>query len=102
MNIFNWVKFQHEFSGNLPQRPYNVPITAPGSLGAFVRAYKASVAYRINSLRRKTEPPIWQRNYYDHNIRNEKEYEHIWIYIETNPINCSGDHLTPFPVNVQL
>jgi REP-associated tyrosine transposase len=96
------VEFNHEFSGNLPLRPYKIPITTPGSLGVIVRAYKASVTYRINALRGKTEPPIWQRNYYDHIVRNEKEYEHIWKHIETNPINCSGDHLTPFPANVQL
>jgi putative transposase len=94
------VEFENKFSGILPLRPYRIPISAPGSLGAIVRAYKASVTYRINALRGKTEPPIWQRNYYDHIIRNEKEYEDIWKYMEANPINWADDQLTPFPDNV--
>ncbi len=34
---------------------------------------------------------IWQRNYYDHIIRNEQEYQNIWEYIETNPLKWSDD-----------
>ena len=95
------VEFEYKFSGNTPLHPYHIPIATPGSLGAIVRAHKASVTSRINVLRRKTEPPIWQRNYYDHIVRNEKEYEYIWIYIEYNPINWSDDKLNLFPANVQ-
>jgi putative transposase len=57
----------------------------PGSLGAIVRAYKASVTYRINAIRGYTNPPVWQRNYYEHIIRNEMEYKQIKDYIEANP-----------------
>ena len=28
---------------------------------------------------------IYQRSYYDHVIRNQKDYEEIWEYIENNP-----------------
>ena len=28
---------------------------------------------------------IFQRSYYDHIVRNEKDYQRIWTYIETNP-----------------
>lgn len=34
---------------------------------------------------------IWQRSYYDHIIRNHKEYEEIWEYIEENPQKWSLD-----------
>ena len=34
---------------------------------------------------------IWQRNYYEHIIRNEKEYWQIYKYIETNPIKWKYD-----------
>ena len=34
---------------------------------------------------------IWQRNYYEHIIRNEKEYLEIFEYIENNPINWKKD-----------
>ena len=29
---------------------------------------------------------IWQKSFYDHGIRNQKDYNEIWEYIENNPI----------------
>ena len=29
--------------------------------------------------------PLWQKGFYDHVIRNEKDYLDIWNYIEGNP-----------------
>ena len=34
---------------------------------------------------------IWQRSYYDHIIRNQKDYNEIWEYIENNPKKYAGD-----------
>ena len=34
---------------------------------------------------------IWQRNYYEHIIRNEKEYYRIAEYIKNNPMNWKED-----------
>jgi len=34
---------------------------------------------------------IFQRSYYDHVIRNEKEYEQVCQYIETNPLRWTED-----------
>ena len=33
---------------------------------------------------KKTGISLWQRSYHDHVIRNEKDYERIWNYIDTN------------------
>jgi hypothetical protein len=44
-----------------------------GSLGAIVRAYKSAVTYAINKLENSRGAAVWQRNYYEHVIRNEKE-----------------------------
>jgi len=76
-------------------RPYIKLHVIPGSLGAIVRAYKASVSFRINLIRGLIDPPIWQRNYYDHIIRNEKEYENIWKYIEANSQKWDEDRFHP-------
>jgi putative transposase len=78
-----------------PLRPYSPPGVTPGSLGAIVRAYKASVTYRINGIRGYSNPPIWQRNYYEHIIRNDREYNDIWKYIDGNPVNWIDDQLNP-------
>lgn len=84
-------KFEHDSTGNPPQRPYEDLHVTPGSLGTIVRAYKASVTYRINAIRGYTHPPVWQRNYYEHIIRNEKEYEQIKDYIDANPATWVED-----------
>ena len=34
---------------------------------------------------------LWQRNYYEHIIRNEEDYERIFNYIVTNPVNWGED-----------
>ena len=34
---------------------------------------------------------IWQRNYYEHIIRNEKEYLEILEYIQNNPLKWKED-----------
>lgn len=34
---------------------------------------------------------IWQRSFYDHIIRNSKEYLEIWQYIENNPLKWELD-----------
>lgn len=86
-------EFESGTSGIPPLRPYTIPNVAPGSLGAIVRAYKASVTFRINAMRGFTYPPVWQRNYYEQIIWNEKEFENIWKYIDANPERWNEDHL---------
>lgn len=34
---------------------------------------------------------IWQKSYHDHIIRNEKDYQKIWEYIDTNPLKWEED-----------
>lgn len=70
-------------------------MVAPGSLGAIVRGYKAAVTYRINTLRDARGATVWQRNYYEHIIRNEADYKNIWHYIQSNPQRWEDDQLHP-------
>ena len=35
--------------------------------------------------------PVWQRNYYEHIIRNDEEHQRIHLYIEANPANWIKD-----------
>jgi REP-associated tyrosine transposase len=74
----------------------NVP---PHGLGAIVRAYKSAVTYRVNAMRETRGMPLWQRNYYEHIIRNEAELGRIQAYIQNNPIQWEADqlHLTAAP-----
>ena len=57
----------------------------PGSLGAMIRSFKSAVT---RSIRQKN---IWQRNYYERVIRNEKEWDKILRYTGSNPIHWESD-----------
>ena len=57
------------------------------SIGAIIAGYKAAVTTRINALRHVRGEPVWLRNYYEHIICTEKEYENIANYIYDNPAN---------------
>ena len=38
---------------------------------------------------------LWQRNYYEHIIRNELDLKSIWDYIDANPVNWGEDDENP-------
>ncbi len=61
------------------------------SLGSFVWQFKATTTKRINALRNTPGTPIWQRNYHEHIIRNDKDCNRIREYIQYNPQNWSTD-----------
>jgi len=74
-----------------PFRPVPPTNVMPGSLGAIVRSYKSAVAKRINEIRATPGAPVWQRNYYEHIIRDEAECRRIREYIVTNPLRWEND-----------
>jgi REP element-mobilizing transposase RayT len=59
---------------------------AAQSLGAFIGQFKSRVTKRLHLT-----GSIWQRNYYEHIIRNEAEWERIRQYIQNNPLNWLED-----------
>lgn len=69
------------------------PLRGPSqTIGAIVRGYKSSVTKQINLLCAGDAPiKLWQRNYYEHIIRNEQSYQRISEYIINNPAKWEGD-----------
>jgi REP element-mobilizing transposase RayT len=63
----------------------------PGSLGAIIRSYKSAVAKEINQSRGTPAEPVWQRNYYERIIRNEREFNAFREYIINNPARWAED-----------
>jgi putative transposase len=63
----------------------SAPTVKADSLGAIIRAYKSAVTYAINKLENSRGAVVWQRNYYEHVIRNEEELSTIVRYIDYNP-----------------
>ena len=66
------------------------PIKRHG-LPEIVRALKTFSARRINELSNSRGVPVWQRNYYEHIIRNDDDANRIHQYIESNPANWKND-----------
>ncbi|MCY3668465.1 MAG: transposase [Gemmatimonadetes bacterium] len=71
--------------------------TAPTrhGLSEIVRAFKTFSARRINALHNTVGTPFWQRNYYEHVIRNESALDRIRQYIVDNPARWREDPENP-------
>ncbi|MHC1782394.1 MAG: transposase [Anaerolineaceae bacterium] len=76
-----------------PDRPNgsNRHNVATDSLGAVVRAYKSAVSFRYQQTSASPGHPLWQRNYYEHIVRDEDDLDRIRLYIRENPLRWSED-----------
>ncbi len=72
----------------------------PRSLSTFIWGFKTAATRRINDLRGTPHVPIWQRNYYEHVIRNEDDLNEIREYIVNNPLKWDLDRDNPNNVGV--
>ena len=61
----------------------------PGSLPAIVQNLKSVRSRKINKLLKTPGPTIWHRNYYEHVIRDEADFERVVTYIESNKVGRS-------------
>jgi hypothetical protein len=60
-------------------------------LPEIIRGFKTFSARRVNELRETRGVPIWQRNYYEHVIRDEESLNRIREYILNNPAEWAYD-----------
>jgi len=67
----------------------------PKSLGSFVAGFKSSVTKRINELHGTPGQPVWQRDYFEHVIRNEIDLDETREYIQNNPLKWLEDENHP-------
>ncbi len=63
------------------------------SIPTIIRSFKAATTKQINITRKLPGFAVWQRNYYEHIIRNEKDLNNITQYIKNNPKNWEKDDL---------
>ncbi|HEX2229374.1 MAG TPA: transposase, partial [Candidatus Binatia bacterium] len=56
---------------------------------------KTFSARSVNKLRGTQGVPVWQRNYYEHIVRVEKELDRIREYIVNNPTQWEWDRENP-------
>jgi REP element-mobilizing transposase RayT len=75
-----------------PLRVSNRPTgPKPSSVGAIVGSFKSAATNRINRFRRTVGFVVWQRNYYEHVIRDEESLNKIREYIIHNPLRWEFD-----------
>ncbi len=72
----------------LRTRPYK---SAKHGLPEIVRGFKTYSARHLNEIQGTAGRPLWQRNYYEHIIRNDDELNKIREYISTNPLRWASD-----------
>ena len=60
-----------------------------------VRAFKSFSARRVNEHLNSLGIPLWQRNYYEHIIRDADDHNRIHLYIESNPSMWETDTENP-------
>jgi putative transposase len=65
------------------------------SLPSITRAYKSAVTKRINESRGTPGVPVWQKGYYEHIVRDEKDLNTIREYIRYNPEKWAEDGENP-------
>lgn len=79
--------------GDHKDRPYG---TFSGSVGRIMQAFKSITTHEyIGGVKQFGWPAfpgqLWQRNYYEHIIRNDEELDEIREYIRNNPKNWDND-----------
>ena len=65
------------------------------SLPTIIGSFKSAVSKSINRIRNTPGTFIWQRNYYEHVIRNDYELNRIREYIIYNPLKWDEDEYNP-------
>lgn len=69
--------------------------TQSGSLAAIIQNFKSVSTRKINRIRSMPGFPLWQRDYYEHIVRDETELARIRTYIVNNPLQWESDRENP-------
>jgi len=71
---------------NMRNQGGDTPPLRKHTVGQIIAYFKYQTSKEINHLRNSSGIPVWQRNYYERIIRNEKELMKIREYIRNNPL----------------
>ena len=85
--------------GGAPIQKDNAPAPTLGSIiGAFKSRCALDYLKYIDENNLNESSKIWQRNYYEHIIRDNKELVAIRKYIKSNPANWASDKENPINI----
>ena len=78
-----------------PRATTNRLFRPPRSVGSFIAGFKSAATKRVNAHRTAPGLEVWQRNYYEHIIRDDAELARIRQYILDNPAQWDADPENP-------
>lgn len=88
--ISNGIQTSYDVAGTVGAR--SAPLRPP-SLSIIINGIKSSCTSGIRKMMGNPSMQIWQRNYYERIVRNERELFDMAMYIERNPRNWEKDDL---------
>ena len=94
-NHFHGIVILEGQEGTARRAPTRFGEALPKSLPTLIGAFKSAAARRINLLRGTSGQPVWQRNYFEHIIRNDESLSQIRLYIANNPLHWDVDSENP-------
>ena len=77
--------------GVLQYAPTNEFRSPSQTIGSIIRGFKSTTTKQINKSRNTPRLPLWQRNYYEHVIRNVDDFNSVREYIINNPLRWAND-----------
>jgi putative transposase len=82
-------------AANAPKKERQFGDAIAGSLSTLIGGYKSAVTQKAKLAGLVPGPQLWQRNFYDHIVRNEPDLLRIRAYIHDNPARWHEDKLHP-------
>nr|VFK66652.1 MAG: Transposase IS200 like [Candidatus Kentron sp. UNK]VFK72142.1 MAG: Transposase IS200 like [Candidatus Kentron sp. UNK] len=85
----------HESPLRQPQSPRHMTMAQRRNmtLSKLIGRFKMLSSKRINQSRNTPGARLWQRNYWEHIVRDESELQRLREYIQNNPIRWETDTL---------
>ena len=65
------------------------------TIGSILGQFKSIVTKQINKIRDNPGCPVWQRNFYEHVVRNDDELNRARQYVMDNPLKWELDEENP-------
>jgi putative transposase len=77
----------------LPRRgaASSAPTARSFTLGKIVRAFKSLSAIEVNRVLGRRGATVWQRNFWEHIVGNEREFRAVRQYIRLNPLRRDSE-----------
>jgi putative transposase len=96
VHVLLWIRSSPDSATqNAPKQERKFGDAIAGSLSTLIGGYKSTVTQKAKLAGLLPGAALWQRNFYDHIVRNEPDLLRIREYIRNNPARWDEDKLHP-------